>query len=302
MRLKEEGFCDIEENHTDQSRAFLKTCNAFYFRNIYKHKADPEGFSSSKQDYYYYAAQYLTKGDFHNEIEKEIWRVHSEGFGVREIEKVISKIFEKTKVHRILKRLQKGFFAFINSEHELKKEDVLTIRFKKIEDEPFIYSSWLNSLYANGIWRNMRTVGTKKQPFMDRKIIFKYQTVIAHLLAKSNVSVNIACLKDDADIIVGYSVHERMPRDTILHWVYVREDWQREGIARDLCPKNYTIITHLTTDAESILRARQIKPKLISLPLSYEILENQFKTTPVQNQQNNKGELPHDNTNTVQST
>ena len=152
----------------------------------------------------------------------------------------------------------------------MRKEDILDIRPFKKEDEPFIYSTWLQNLYVNTRWRTPPT----------RRAFFKYHDVIEHILRKPNTKVDVCCLKDDPDVIVGYCVHEKTPVDVILHWIYVRGDWQRKGIAYDLAPKHITVVTHMTKIGERIWQKQAVKPKLISLPHSYEILETPFQAQP----------------------
>jgi hypothetical protein len=120
-KLKEEGFSDIEENHENQSKAFLKTWDSHSFKVKCKPHAksddiDPEIFIQ-KQDYYLNAYQFLMGGVFESDVEKEIWRIHSEGYGIREIVKKLAQthvdiLYSRDKVWRVLKRLKKSMQHF----------------------------------------------------------------------------------------------------------------------------------------------------------------------------------------------
>jgi GNAT superfamily N-acetyltransferase len=136
----------------------------------------------------------------------------------------------------------------------------------------------------------MKIMRSSKVPYMNRKMVFKYSTVIDAIITRPVITINLYVLKDDEDIIIGYSVFETTPKDVVLHWVYVREDWQRLGLATDLVPKNFTVITHMTKDASAILRDMPVRPKLISIPQAYEILENTFQAQPTEINEPNKGE------------
>lgn len=76
-RLKEEGFRDIEYQHNDLLNQYEST----YFHRFYT----PEEFQENL-DYYRAACHfYWNYKDFKTELEKEIWRLHSEGISRRRI-------------------------------------------------------------------------------------------------------------------------------------------------------------------------------------------------------------------------
>lgn len=80
-KLKSEGFDDIEDG------PYLKEWDSFYFQT----RHEPQSFSL-KHEYYYLAEHFLTSFEFKSEIEKEIWRLHSEGLGFRDISKAIKRL------------------------------------------------------------------------------------------------------------------------------------------------------------------------------------------------------------------
>lgn len=55
--------------------------------------------------------------------------------------------------------------------------------------------------------------------------------------------IKIACLNEDPDVILGYSV---MEGDHTLHFVFIKEIWRKMGIAKQLVPKSVVTTTHLT--------------------------------------------------------
>lgn len=255
-----------------------------------------------KRDYYYRATQFIDSFDFHTPVDKEIWLLHADGMGVREISRILSsrmdltlyqENFTKDKVWNTLKTLKPHFRRFLHT-HNMTRDDLVAFRDKVETDEKFIYSTWLNNLYANTRWR--RQIGKRQ--------VWNYNKIIEFILQKPQVFIRVCCLKDDPDTILGYSVFELAPPDIILHWVFVRADWQRKRIATDLTPTTVSIITHMTKTGEKILKNKHDKwndeellsgvriprPTLILLPLSYEILENQSPIsvpTPLERNQTN---------------
>lgn len=59
--------------------------------------------------------------------------------------------------------------------------------------------------------------------------------------------MNVACLKDDPDVILGYSVwQDDIDDEKILHWLHVKGGWRNIGLGKSLIPANVKTITHLT--------------------------------------------------------
>jgi hypothetical protein len=93
------------------------------------------------------------------------------------------------------------------------------IRLGKIEDLPFIESSWCTShAHAPTVLRN-------KSGF------FAYQKKIIKLILNTpNVYVKIAHSNEDPDVIIGWACLA----PSIIHYVYVRRDARRLGVANAL--------------------------------------------------------------------
>ncbi len=102
-------------------------------------------------------------------------------------------------------------------------------------DLPFIYSTWLKSFYHGGEFYDLN-----RSEFLD-----SHRKVIDKILGKqkSKIKVNVCCLKEDPEIILGYSV---VQKKHILHYVFVKELWRKQGIAKELIPSTIDIVTHLT--------------------------------------------------------
>jgi ribosomal protein S18 acetylase RimI-like enzyme len=87
-------------------------------------------------------------------------------------------------------------------------------------DHAFLYSTWRNAL-----WFSERRDMKEADEFYK-----KASEKIAALLKKPDIKVRVACLGDDPDLLLGYSV---MQNDH-LEFVYVKIDYRRKGIGRIL--------------------------------------------------------------------
>lgn len=134
----------------------------------------------------------------------------------------------------------------------MTKDYIFIRQFKEDESSEigFIYGTWLNSLYGlSPLYSHM-----PKSLFMKY-----YHDIIDSYLGENNIRINIASLKEDENVIVGYAVF----KNEILHYVYVKEAWQKLGIANMLVPSDIKVVTELTSVGISILKRHR---KLIYNP------------------------------------
>lgn len=115
---------------------------------------------------------------------------------------------------------------------ELK--EVVIVRDFKAEDKNFILATFLRGLYYDNKFFNM----IPKDEFMNN-----YKHVGESLV--TNGKAQIACLKEDPEVIVGYILTS--PNDQVLHWMYVKAAWRKQGIMRLLLPQSLTTFTHFTS-------------------------------------------------------
>jgi GNAT superfamily N-acetyltransferase len=108
------------------------------------------------------------------------------------------------------------------------------IRNHRIEDESFIYSTWLLGLYYGD--------DKIKAETPDHAFMKAYRPIIRLLLARPDTKIKVVCVTEDPDTIIGYSVFEG---DT-LHWVFVRPAWRKFGLAKKLIPPSTAAYSHLT--------------------------------------------------------
>ncbi len=122
------------------------------------------------------------------------------------------------------------------------------LRIGQPSDHAFVYSTLLRGLYYGDSWFSL----------IPKNIFMNNYKKVAELLVKSG-NLYIACLKDDPDVIIGYSLWNA--DNTTLHWVYVKntklEDgttWRNKGVARSLVAIPPKQVSHLTELGKSILK------------------------------------------------
>jgi hypothetical protein len=114
-KLKDEGFKDIE-----QDELYLKRWSNEFVRpdaNV-KNRSDynvrpttvrnKKNEFQDKQDYYYYATQFLNEYPFANNKERIIWEYHVNGISMRAISKLLKKVrirISRQTVYKIINRL-----------------------------------------------------------------------------------------------------------------------------------------------------------------------------------------------------
>lgn len=135
----------------------------------------------------------------------------------------------------------------VNAQIRMKDSDEILYRDShSVDDIGFIVSTWLQGLYHGNDWFKQ----------IDRDTYFDfYKKVVKSLVHRPTVKLKICCLKDNTDVILGYSVVEEKDHKKILHWVFVKPVWRKQGIAKVLIPKDIEVITHLTK------WGKQLKPK-----------------------------------------
>lgn len=100
---------------------------------------------------------------------------------------------------------------------------------------------YLNYIYCK--WSRTYRNGNDYIKLAERGMYFSaYRNHITHILLKTLSTVRIASLTDDIDVALGFSV----VRSNVLDYIYVQKDFRKEGIGRQLLPKNIEVFTHLT--------------------------------------------------------
>ena len=115
-------------------------------------------------------------------------------------------------------------------------------------DKAFIMATWLRGLFYGDSWFSQ----IPKEIFMN-----SYKRIADQLLSSPGVRVRVACLKEDRDVILGYSVVSADDRAVI--WIFVKTAWRQQGIAKSLVPQSVVYATLLTTLGKELMSKRNLK-------------------------------------------
>lgn len=121
-------------------------------------------------------------------------------------------------------------------------EGLYKIRDFNQEDTNFVLATFLRGVYYGDSWFSL----IPKSIFMDN-----YKRVAESFIDNPHVTIKVACLPEDEDVILGYSI---LSSDfQTIHWVYVKNSkladgscWRQKGIAKSLVPKSPVSVTHLS--------------------------------------------------------
>lgn len=116
------------------------------------------------------------------------------------------------------------------------------IRDYREEDKNFILATFLRGLYYGDSWFSQ----IDKPVFMEN-----YKKVIENLVDSPKTLIKVACLKEEHDVIIGYSILSANYHT--VHWVYVKNAFRKAGIGRSLVPSFPNEVTHLTTLGKSLM-------------------------------------------------
>lgn len=129
---------------------------------------------------------------------------------------------------------------------ESNLQELYEVRDFKPEDKSFIMATFLRGLYYGNTWFG----AIPKDIFMNN-----YKHIIEALLHNPKTTLKIACLKEDKDVILGYSI---LSADyQTIHWVFVKSAWRKQGIAKTLVPQHPVYATHLSELGKVLLTKLQ---------------------------------------------
>jgi hypothetical protein len=80
----------------------------------------------------------------------------------------------------------------------------------------------------------------------------EYHGFLEARFKQTDCNIQIACLKDEPDVILGFSVYH----GDCLDFVFVKPDWRRIGIANSLVPENIKMVSGFTRVGDIIRRKR----------------------------------------------
>lgn len=125
----------------------------------------------------------------------------------------------------------------------IEDKGLYLIRDMKEEDKNLIFSTWLKGLYYGDSWFSQ----IPKNIFMN-----SYKQVIIRAMTDPAISIRVACLKDDLDVVIGYSVLSKDGKAIV--WCFVKSPWRKQGIGRALLPQSPQYATLLTTLGKELIK------------------------------------------------
>ena len=128
----------------------------------------------------------------------------------------------------------------------MNKSDLISIRPMVESDRNFVLATILRGLYYGESWFSE----IPKHIFMEN-----YSKTIEYLLNKPTTSVNMACLRDDPDTLLGYSITS----PEVVHFVFIKVRWRGIGLAKSLVPENTKYATHLTKTGLVIMKNKNLQ-------------------------------------------
>jgi hypothetical protein len=121
---------------------------------------------------------------------------------------------------------------------ELK--DLITIRNYIPEfDKNFIFSTWKKSIYFGN--KYLRDI--PEDHFFE-----KFELLIKSILDKPEMTIKVACLKEDISVILGYSVYE----SELFHFIFIKLMWRGLGISKLLLPESIQAVTQMNHCGETL--------------------------------------------------
>lgn len=120
--------------------------------------------------------------------------------------------------------------------------DLYNVRDYKTSDKNFVLATFLRGLYHGDSWFSQ----IPRDIFMEN-----YSRIAEAMVNNTNTLIKIACLPDDEDVILGYSILSS--NYNTIHWCYVKSAWRKQGIAKSLLPQYPTYITHLSSVGKSLM-------------------------------------------------
>jgi hypothetical protein len=120
----------------------------------------------------------------------------------------------------------------------------LLIRPGKIEDLPFIYSTWLRAYkYSSDFARSISS-----------EVYYKFHHLLIERIITRSAQVLVACESENLDVVFGYLIAE----GPVIHFAYVKKPFRDLGIGTSLLKmygKMPQYVSHLTKDGKKFLEA-----------------------------------------------
>lgn len=123
---------------------------------------------------------------------------------------------------------------------------MIEVREAKLDDLPFIFSTWLRS------YRHSSQFAKK----ISNDVFFQWHHKVIERFIERNGRVLIAHAAGEPEVILGYICRE--PSEEIVQYVYVKRAFRKMGIAKELYKvaniANNSTFTHWTLDTTWITK------------------------------------------------
>jgi hypothetical protein len=127
----------------------------------------------------------------------------------------------------------------------------ISIREPQPADINFLLSTMLKGLFY----------GSKWFAEIDQEAFFKnYEPFIKTLMIKATIKV--ACLEDDPDVILAWSMYH----NDCLDFIFTKKSYRKLGVAKLLYPEGITTVSHITDSGNSIRKQLKLKFNPFDLP------------------------------------
>lgn len=119
--------------------------------------------------------------------------------------------------------------------------------YNQASDEAFVSSTFLKAMrYGNHFYEEM-----EKNAYFNN-----YSIALKQLLQKRQV--NILCMEEDPDVILGYCISD--PSEHIIDFIFIKSAWRKKGLTKLLIGDIiYSWATHFTKPGLAIMKAKNIK-------------------------------------------
>jgi hypothetical protein len=175
-----------------------------------------------------------------------IWRDYCGGFSTRDLEKKYK--VSDTAIFRLIRKATEWMNVMGDEDfmEEISPETtkVIVRRMDPIKDAPLIYSSWRNSIWYD----------EERDERLGSQFFSLMTSRIKNHLRHQQTEVRIACLSDDLDFIIGYSVFS----GTKLLWVYIKIRYRNKGIGKLLTQGLRTVATPMTKTGRNIVSKKKL--------------------------------------------
>lgn len=146
----------------------------------------------------------------------------------------------------------------------LEADPSLVYRPYSIEDIPFIYSSWGSSYYKGS--------GAHKQ-ISPTEFHALHRSAIDHFFSRSTATIIVVNHVDEPSVILGWIAVEIFESKLVIHYVYVKSLFRRQGFLWNLIDRidlqKPILYTHLTDRFSKIMARNPSKYKRFTyLPLT----------------------------------